>query len=236
MQTSFFRENFFKIIERQIIDNTITFEMENEVSLVLKAYDFSAWKINSSLDSHNVHSLLTHEKSLTELKSKHKNPFGICVTTVKDVLIASQFANFLYIPGEFCRQSDVLDAAKNSKIPIVVEKGIFLSPNDLKRITEKIKGSDFSLVECGSSNGYSDSILDPRSLYLLKKSSGYFGVSLSDLLASEGIQYEHRPHWLNNREFLNSFILTSSAFGVSFFVIKNYGNGKLNALDILERL
>ena len=116
----------------------------------------------------------------------------------------------------------------------MIEKGLFLCPNDIKRLCEKVKGSDFCLVECGSSNGYSDSILDPRSLFELKKHSPFFGVSLSDAFAPEGLSYSHRPKWLQNPNFIEAFMLTAKAFNSSFYVIKNYGNGKINSDTILS--
>ena len=231
MQPSFFQKNSFKIIERLIVEEKFVLEEKNEI---LSAYDFSAWKLSPNTVQIQINSLSSQEESMREMKEKHASPFGICITTVDEIQVAAKYANFLYIPGEFCRQSDVLESAKMSQLPLVVEKGVFLSPNDIKRLCEKIHGADYALVECGSSNGYSDSVLDPRSLSLMKKNSCSFGVSLSDLLAPEGVHYSYRPQWLNNSEFIEAFISTSKAFNASFFVTKNHGHGKLSAESILK--
>lgn len=243
MQDSFFKNNSFKLIERvcfnlsnKLLNNKIDMSGQEagKENNIIKVYDFSAWKLRPDSEKTPIYSLSSQEKKLEEFKKQHPAPFGICITLANEVQIAAKYAAFLYIPGEFCRQSDVLEAAAQAKIPLVVEKGLFLSPNDIARLCQKIQGSDYCLVECGSSNGYSDSFLDPRSLALLKKNSNYFGVSLSDLLAPEGMPYSHRPQWLNNPEFVEAFIKTSKAFEASFFVIKSDGHGKLNAEHVLN--
>ncbi|MES2615150.1 MAG: hypothetical protein V4591_07035 [Bdellovibrionota bacterium] len=231
MQVSFFKKNFFTVIERSIVDeNLIAIEKKE----ILQAYDFSAWKLTANSKLTQIPSLSERENKMCELKKKHNSPFGICVTTADDVKIASKYASFLYIPGEFCRQADVLAEAKNAQIPLVVEKGVFLAPNDIKRLCEKIQGADFCLVECGSANGYSDSILDPRSLMLMQQNSSCFGISLSDLLSPEGTHYAHRPQWLGNHEFMKAFIKTGKAFQASFYVTKNNAHDQFNAEQILE--
>jgi 2-dehydro-3-deoxyphosphooctonate aldolase (KDO 8-P synthase) len=164
MQSSFFRNTPFKIIDRQIVDNNFQLEENDDI---INVYDFSSWKLSPSNCQTPITSLSFYEQKLIELKEKHTKAFGLCITSPLEVQMAAKYAKFLYIPGEFCRQSDVLESAKNSKLPLVVEKGIFLAPNDIQRLCEKIHGADFALVDCGSTNGYSDSILDPRSLLLI---------------------------------------------------------------------
>lgn len=230
MADSFFKKKSFKIIERQIVDENMIVEEKNQTVF---AYDFTSWKLVSNNQSPKIETMASLEKKIIKIKEQGKNHFGLCVTTVDEILVAQKYAEFLYIPGEFCRQSDLLAAAKNTSLPLIVEKGIFLSPSDIIRMCEKIQGSDYSLVECGSANGYSDCVLDPRSLYLMKQNSKYFGISLSDLLAPEGAHYAHRSHWLSNPEFINAFIETGKAFHASFFVTKNYGHGKLDTEKIL---
>lgn len=204
---------------------------------ILPIYDTISWKLNSEEKENAFFLMESQENFLKSLKTHHeKHAFGICVSSPKHAEIASKYADCLYVPAELCRQSDVLSAAAQTKLPLFVEKGCFLAPNDMVRLVEKIKETDFSLVECGTSNGYSDCVLDPRSLFLMKSISPHFGVSLSDLLAPEGISYEFRPSWLKNQDFLLAFIKTAQAFQASFFVIKNSGNGKLDHQHISKEI
>ena len=227
MKDSFFQRFSFRVLERHIVSDSFHFTPKPEIFPIL---DFFSWRLNSSHQSKD--SLTTAHTKLQNFKKI--SPFGACVTRVSDIKFVSDFAQLLYIPGEFCRQSDILEAAKHSKLPFIVEKGNFLSPNDIQRVAEKIEGCDFCLVECGSSNGYSDSTLDPRSLFLMKQKSSYFGISLSDLIAPEGTIYSHRPKWLSNPDFIQAFITAGKSFQAHFYITKSYGNGSLDAQKILE--
>lgn len=234
---SFFKQNKFELIERKIIEGAVP--PAEESPQVLTVYDTVSWKLNEKEHRTDFRVMENQQSLLAELKDSHtqiKKPFGLCVSSAGHAKIAAQFASFLYIPAELCRQSDVLEAAANTALPLVIEKGNFLAPNDVGRMLEKIKGADACLVDCGTANGYSDSILDPRSLYFMQKNSSYFGVSLSDLLAPEGLHYSFRPAWLNDEEFICSFIKTARAFGARLFVIKDYGNGKLNSKIVLNKI
>jgi 2-dehydro-3-deoxyphosphooctonate aldolase (KDO 8-P synthase) len=227
--TSFFQTCNFTLFERRIFQHNSSEPLNNNIIYV---YDFLDWKLSNKNKSPLFNEIKSLENEIQNLKEKHNFSFGICVTTTEDINIAKKYASFLYVPAEFCRQGEILEAAKNSKVPIIVEKGNFLSPNDIKRLCEKINGCDFALVECGSSNGYSDNNLDPRSLHIMKKYSNFFGISLSDLFCPEGVSYSYRPNWLNNKEFLEAFIKTGKVFQASFFVYKNYGHCKLTSDDI----
>lgn len=232
---SFFRKEKCYVLERKIIEK-VPADIE-ESDFIFPVYDTISWKLSSNTKETKFFLMETQKQFLKELKEKHqKKAFGICISSPDQAKIAADYANFLYIPAELCRQSDVLATVAQTNLPFVIEKGCFLAPNDIGRLAEKVKGCDFAIVDCGTANGYSDSVLDPRSLFLMQKNAPYFGVSLSDLFSPEGIHYSSRPSWLKNEDFVNSFIKTAKAFDVSFFVIKNYGNGKLDCQNILKEI
>ncbi len=234
MQSSFFQTKPFNIIERLIV-HPHTHDCTMPGPSVVHTFDFLGWKLSSASETKSPWDSEAQARAQRWMQN-YANPAGVCVTTIREINFFKTLAAFLYIPGEFCRQSDLLEAAKCSGLPVVVEKGLFLSPNDIGRLAEKLHGSDFSLVECGSSNGYSDVILDPRSLHLMQKHAPSFGINISTLHAAEGIHYAHRPAWLTHPQFIPSFINTGKAFGASFFVIKNYGENPLKANTILENM
>jgi len=230
---SFFKNKKNFILEIQSKSRNETTEtLEN----VYPVYNFSEWKVFTSEDSIKLNVLKNKESFLFELKSKSKKPFGIIVSSPREIEIASKYADFLYIPGEICRQSDILESAASTKLPLFVERGSFLAPNDISRIIDKLGVADVAIVDCGSANGYSDSVLDPRVLYTLQNSGKPFGVNLSDLLSPEGTKYSHRPHWLMNHDFISAFINTGNAFGALFFVIKCYGHGNISINNIIHKI
>lgn len=229
MTTSFFLNDSFQILERSPFHDNFQFHPSDSV---LSVIDFNFWKVNLSSENYPHYSTKEIVDKIQTLKQK--KPFGICVTTEDQIFMAKQYANFLYIPAEFCRQSSLLEAAKKSQLPFIVEKGSFLSPKDITLLCQKVEGADMALVECGSSFGYSNLVLDPRSLQLMKSSNKPFGVSISDLFCPESVNYTHRPKWLENKEFIDCFIKTGKAFGSSFFVVKKNGPGALDSNDVLK--
>ncbi len=202
---------------------------------VYPIYNLAEWRLLSE-NSATTHDLLKcKENELIRLKKQSKNYFGTIVASVAEAKLAANYADILYIPGEICRQSDVLIACAQTSCALVIERGVFLAPPDIQRIIEKTH-SRVAIVDCGSTNGYGDAILDPRSLFTLKKLAVPFGVHLSDLLAPEGTTYSHRPQWLSNYEFIDSFVQTAKAFDSFFYVIKNYGKGAISRNSIIEKI
>jgi 2-dehydro-3-deoxyphosphooctonate aldolase (KDO 8-P synthase) len=221
MSVSFFQKNQFQWMQREIYDSAQAYDPNPSVLFV---FDFESWKVTQSVEKKQQ----DLKASLEKIKQKMgSTPFGYCLSSLSHLDVVASFVDFFYIPGEFCRQSDLLEGAKATGKPLVIEKGLFLCPNDIKRLCEKVAGADVCLVECGSSFGYSDVLLDPRSLLELKQHSPVFGVSLSDLYAPEGAAYAHRPVWLKNPQFLDAFSITAKAFGASFYVFKNYGQNSV---------
>ncbi|WP_186643853.1 hypothetical protein [Fluviispira vulneris] len=200
---------------------------------VFPVYDFPQWKI---LTNHSSKDHLEEQSRdlLKKAKSSTQRPFGALVSSAQEIEIAAQYANFLYIPGELCRQSDILEAAAHSHLPLVVERGCFLAPIDVVRIVEKLKNADVALVDCGTANGYSDSVLDPRVLFLMQKTGKKIGIHLSDLLSPEGQTYTHRPQWLSDTDFIQAFVRTGKALGASFYVVKSYGKGAISTDQALK--
>lgn len=187
-------------------------------STYFPVYNCGEWKLSPLTKRSQQHIMAENLLKFNDQLLAHNKPFGIIVSSVSEVILAAKVAHFLYIPGELCRQSDILEACQNTSLPIFIEKGNFLAPSDLIRVAEKLKSSEFALIDCGTAYGYSDVILDPRSLFTLKKLNIPFGINISALLKSEETQYQHRPSWLNNEEFLPAFIQMGNCFGAQFYV------------------
>ncbi len=159
------------------------------------------------------------------------NSFGICVSNTNEIKTAQEFfdfhrltyphENFLYLTGDICRQTDVLLSASQTGYFLFIEKGSFLSPDDIKRIVSKLTHKNFALIECGSSFGYADRVLDPRSLAAMKAVSPQFGVCLTDLQAPINESYPHCADWMKNLKFIDSFKMAAEGFKPTFYVYKH---------------
>ncbi|MEY2988642.1 MAG: hypothetical protein RJB13_2163 [Pseudomonadota bacterium] len=151
-------------------------------------------------------------------------PIGNTVTTPEQIERESHSFERLYIPGEFCRQGDVLSAAAQSGKTILLERGAFLAPSDILRAVDKLGSARerLILVEAGSAFGYSDRVLDPRSLHVMATLGIPLALNLNSLTASVGVPYQHRPTWLSDAEFDLAFVQTALAFNTEYLILPTF--------------
>ena len=104
---------------------------------------------------------------------------GVPVTTdvhsPEEATIAAEFIDILQIPAFLCRQTDLIQAAAETKRVVNVKKGQFLAPWDVKNIADKLVafGNDqFFFTERGTTFGYNNLVADMRSLYWIRE-AGY---------------------------------------------------------------
>jgi len=114
-----------------------------------------------------------------EILSQIGKKFGVPTTT--DIHLPDQAApvaqvvDILQIPAFLSRQTDLLEAAANTQIPVNVKKGQFLAPHDTKNIVAKLQSFDANgimLTERGTSFGYNTLIVDMPGLEIMRS----FGV------------------------------------------------------------
>lgn len=75
----------------------------------------------------------------------------------------SEVVDILQIPAFLCRQTDLINAACQTQLPLNIKKGQFLSPSQMQNIIDKCKsfGNDnIILCERGSSFGYDNLVVD----------------------------------------------------------------------------
>lgn len=80
--------------------------------------------------------------------------------------------DILQLPAYLCMQTELTLGLANKQKPINIKKGQFLSPQDTSNIIKKIESvgnMNIIITERGTSFGYHDIIVDPRSIYELKR-------------------------------------------------------------------
>ena len=104
-----------------------------------------------------------------------KREIGVPVTT--DVHVEAQIApvatvvDMLQTPAFLCRQTDFIQAAAASGVPVNVKKGQFLAPGEMQSVVAKARaagGEQILVCERGYAFGYNNLVVDMRSLALLR--------------------------------------------------------------------
>ena len=153
-------------ITRSIADTLCGLSAKYDIPLIFKA---SYRKANRS--RYDSFTGIGDEKGL-EILARIREDFKVPVVT--DVHLPEEAAraasygiDMLQIPAFLCRQTDLLEAAARTGRWVNIKKGQFLSPSAMKFAAEKItrSGNDkVTLTERGTQFGYSDLIIDFRSI------------------------------------------------------------------------
>lgn len=89
-----------------------------------------------------------------------------------EAAIAAEYVDVLQIPAFLCRQTDLLTAAGKTHKVVNIKKGQFLSPEAMKFAVEKVietGNRNVMLTERGTTLGYTDLVVDFRSVPIMKK-------------------------------------------------------------------
>ena len=115
------------------------------------------------------------EKALKILR-KVRETFGIPTVTdiheTQEAPLAAGYVDVLQIPAFLCRQTDLLAAAAKTGKIVNIKKGQFLAPESMQFAARKVTDSgnpNVMLTERGSTFGYTDLVVDFRSIPQMKK-------------------------------------------------------------------
>lgn len=108
---------------------------------------------------------------LADIRDEFEVPVLSDIHDVSQVVQAAEVLDVLQVPAFLCRQTDLLLAAAQTKKPINLKKGQFLSPWDMKNAVAKIKSvgnNRLMLTERGFTLGYNNLVVDMRSLPVMR--------------------------------------------------------------------
>ena len=117
----------------------------------------------SSVDSYRGPGLEKGIEFFSEIKKALDIPIITDVHEIGQVEKISEIADIIQIPAFLCRQTDLIKAACETKLPLNIKKGQFLSPGQMLNIINKCHAFDnenIILCERGSSFGYNNLIVD----------------------------------------------------------------------------
>jgi len=118
------------------------------------------------------------EKSLRifeELKNKYDCSIITDVHETSHCQEISKYVDILQIPAFLSRQTDLLISAAKTKKTVMVKKGQFSAPWDMKNVVEKLISVNCDrilLCERGASFGYNNLVSDMRAIPIMQK-TGY---------------------------------------------------------------
>jgi len=121
----------------------------------------------SSIDSYRGPGLETGLEWLKTIKQEAGVPVLSDVHDVGQVSPAAEVLDCLQIPAFLCRQTDLLQAAAGTHLPVKIKKGQFMAPWDMALAAEKVRSSgnpDVLLTERGTCFGYNRLVTDFRSI------------------------------------------------------------------------
>lgn len=109
---------------------------------------------------------------LQEVRAQFGVPVITDVHLPDQVRIVAEVVDVLQIPAFLCRQTDLLVAAGETGKPVMVKKGQFLAPQDMKFVAEKIVSTgnkNVLLCERGTCFGYRELVVDFRSFAVMRE-------------------------------------------------------------------
>ena len=144
-----------------------------DIPLVFKAsYD----KANrSSIHSYRGPGLEKGLEILAAVKTQLNLSVITDVHTVEEAPKAAEVADIIQLPAFLARQTDLVQAMAATGVPINIKKPQFLSPEQMRNITDKFEecGNDqLLLCERGSNFGYDNLVVDMLGFGVMKRVTG----------------------------------------------------------------
>ncbi len=106
---------------------------------------------------------------------KVKEQVGVPVLTDvhedTDIQAVAEVVDVLQTPAFLCRQTNYITRVAAAGLPVNIKKGQFLSPWEMKNVTDKAKSTgneQIMVCERGSSFGYNNLVSDMRSLAVMR--------------------------------------------------------------------
>lgn len=148
----------------------------------------------------------------------------------------AEVCDILQIPAFLCRQTDMIEAAAKTGLPLHFKKGQFMSPYDMKNVVEKalyFKNESIILTDRGTSFGYNSLISDMTSIQIMKT----FGFPVG----FDGTHSLQKPGGLGqitggNREFAETLCRAAVASGANLLFCETHPdpkNAKSDAATVL---
>jgi 2-dehydro-3-deoxyphosphooctonate aldolase (KDO 8-P synthase) len=163
-------------------------------------------------ESLKILELVKKEIGVPVLSDVHES---VQVDAVKNII------DVIQIPAFLCRQTELLEAAGSSGLPVNIKKGQFMAPADMKYAVDKVKnasGNTVLLTERGSFFGYGNLVVDYRSIPIMEE----FAPVIFDVTHSVQLPGAADGKSGGNRKMAPVLAKAAAAIGVSGFFIETH--------------
>lgn len=186
----------------------------------------------SSFDKANRSSIHSYrgpgfEKGLMILE-KVKSQIGVPVLTDvhedTPLLEVSSVVDVLQTPAFLCRQTNFIQKVASMNKPVNIKKGQFLSPWEMKHVTEKAKATGNQQImacERGVTFGYNNLVSDMRSLAIMRETACPI---VYDATHSVQLPGGNNGSSGGNREFIPVLARAAVACGISGLFMETHSN------------
>lgn len=156
---------------------------------------------------------------------KVKKEMGVPVITdvheSTQVDLVKEVIDVIQIPAFLCRQTELLEAAGKTGLPVNIKKGQFMAPQDMKYAVEKVKNFSTNtvlLTERGSFFGYGNLVVDYRSLPIMQQ----YAPVIFDVTHSVQLPGAGDGKSSGNRKMAPVLARAAAAAGVDGFFIETH--------------
>lgn len=158
-------DSTLKVVER--------FCKETEVLGISYVFKASFDKANrSSIDSYRGPGLSEGIKIFESVKNEFNVPIITDVHELHQVSPLSEIVDVIQIPAFLARQTDLVTAVAKTGLPINIKKPQFMSPAQIKNVTNKcleVGNSNLILCERGTNFGYDNLVVDMLGIQVMKE-------------------------------------------------------------------
>ena len=182
----------------------------------------------NSLRGPGIHESL---EIFNQIKDKIGCPIITDIHEKEQIDIITKVVDVIQIPAFLCRQTDLLVEAAKSNLPVMVKKGQFLAPWDMKNVVDKLsQNGDGGVLICerGVSFGYNTLVSDFRSIPILK--------NLGHPVVFDATHSVQQPGGLGDkssgqREFVPTLAKAASAIGIAAIFMETHENPDIAPSD-----
>ncbi len=160
---------------------------------------------------------LRHLREVTDL------PLLTDIHEAQQAALVSEAVDAVQIPAFLCRQTDLLEAAGRTGLPVNIKKGQWLDAASMLAAAEKVRraGSrDIAVTERGTFFGYGDLVVDMRNLTILKESRAHVLFDATHAVQRPGQGPDGTS--AGDRRFVPALLFAAAAAGADGFFIETH--------------